>query len=238
MKTLLIRAVIVLVLVNAVTGIAVLLAGDFGDFEGRVLLTTLSVTAGSVLLLACIAAAETRVVDPLGYVGAAFVLVAFGLLVAGIWTEFDFEGAGNQSETFWRSTATAVTISVCLSYVCLISLRRLSRRFTYVRMAAYFFAAGVALEILLAIWSEELGLSNENLEEAFWRLLGVSTILLAAATIIVPLLPRTPARAAPFPAVHPIAFCPSCAATISAENEEVRCPNCGGRFRVTELAVT
>jgi hypothetical protein len=215
-------------------GIAVLVAGDFGEFEGRVLLTTLSVTAGSILLLACVAATEARVAHPLGYIGALVVVAAFGLLVAGIWIDFEVEG--DQSETFWRITGSAVTIAVCLSYICLISLRRLSDRFVYVRMGAYAFSLLVAFELLIAIWSEELGLNNEGLEDAYWRLLGVSAILLAAATILIPLLPRTAQHAGPSQAINTIAFCPNCGAPVSTENDEVACAKCGSRFRVTAMA--
>jgi hypothetical protein len=234
-KTLFVRTIIVLVLVNAAAGILALLAGDFSEFEGRVLLTTLSITAGSILLLACVSAAEARVAHPLGAIGAVAVVLGFGLLVAGIWVDFDVEG--DQSETFWRTTGSAVTVAVCLSYLCLISLPRLAERFSFVRAAAYVFASLVAIEVLIAIWHEEFGLGNQGLEDVFWRDLGVSAILLSAATILLPLLPRTDQRGAPRHATHPIAFCPSCGTLVSTSSEEVACLNCGGRFRVTTLAV-
>ncbi len=70
---------------SAVIGIAVILFGDFGDFETRVLLTALTVSATSVLGLACGAYIELRNARLIPTVGIISAAVSAALWIVLIW---------------------------------------------------------------------------------------------------------------------------------------------------------
>ena len=57
------------VVINAALGIFSLFAGEFGDLQGKVLMTSLSVSAASVLSLAMFPAKERELLGPVPTVG-------------------------------------------------------------------------------------------------------------------------------------------------------------------------
>jgi hypothetical protein len=220
MKQVLLRLLIASVIVNAIAGVAVLLQGDLGAQEARVVGTTATITAATLLFMPCIALFESRraMVAPLA--GSLVIPIAAAMVVAGVWLD---DPSGN----YWRTTGSLVTAGVALAYVCLLELPRLEEGLLWIRYLASGLAIVFALEVLAAVWSEYPG-------ETGARVLGITAILLTAATVLVPILQRTraPTRVQWRGA---LAFCPACGAALREAAQEARCRSCGARFRVEFL---
>ncbi len=162
------------VAVSAVFAIAVIIFGDFGDFEVRVMMTTLTITAASILGLACGAAIEAGKARLLPAIGiAAAVLSALALFFI-IWNVLD------DSQTFIKSTMTAVVIAAVCAHLSLLSLARLDARFNWTWTAAFVIDWIIAAILLYLMWFEH----GDN--QLVFRTLAVLAILTAALTIITP----------------------------------------------------
>lgn len=160
---------------SAVFGIGVILLGDFGSFEVRVLMTTLTVTAASILGLACGACLEARRGWILPVTGIVMSLAAAAMLMLIIWDVFD------ESETFIKSAITILIIAVSSSHLSLLAIARLDRRFAWSWIAAFVFDWLLAATLLYLMWFEPDGSSD-----FIFRLIGVLAILVAAVTVITP----------------------------------------------------
>ena len=134
------------VAVSAVFGIAVILFGDFGEFEVRVLMTTLTVAVTSILGLACGASIETGRGRNMPIAGIILsILAALGMLLI-IWDALD------DNETFIKSTLTLVTLAVACSHLCLLRLARLDCRFEWSYLVAFICDWLLAAIILYLMW--------------------------------------------------------------------------------------
>ena len=107
------------VAVSAVFAIAVILFGDFGDFEVRVMMTTLTLTAASILGLACGAAIEAGKARIHPYAGIAAAILSALALFLIIWNVFD------DYKIYIKSTMTVVIVAVVCSHLSLLALARL-----------------------------------------------------------------------------------------------------------------
>lgn len=115
---------------SAVIGIGVLLLGNFGSVEVRVLMTTMAITIVSVLGLACGAYIEIRGGKLLPYAGIALSHIAGLMSTFIIWDVLDEE------ELFIKSFLTATLLAAACSHLSLLSLARLDRRFSWTRISA------------------------------------------------------------------------------------------------------
>jgi hypothetical protein len=164
------------VVASALMGIIAILWGDFGWFEARILLTTLTITMASICGLACGAYLDTKRGRVLPTAGLVLNFLAAMAILVGMWTDV-------RSVIYWKLTASVSVFSVACTHLVLLSLARLSARFRWSLAAAYIIILGVALQIVLMILIE-LG--------AFWifQLLGVLVIFAAAITILIPIFHR------------------------------------------------
>ena len=134
------------VAVSAVVGIAVIIIGDFGDFETRVLLTTLTITVTSLLGLACGACLEAgrlRVI-PLAGIGFALISAAFWMVM--IWAE------RTDNDLFGRSVITVTLLSFACSHISLLTLASLDPRFMWSRWAVHLTVWSLTALILWTVW--------------------------------------------------------------------------------------
>lgn len=161
--------------VSAFLGVSIILFGNFGEIELRVLLTTLVVAVISILGLACGACLEAKRRKILPYAGIASSIIAGTIWIAIIWVK---EGGG---EFIFKFVTSVTILAVALSHLSLISLARLDQRFRWA-IYAIFSVVGILVAFLFGlIWATD-SFSNE----ATYRLLGVLTILSTALTIVVP----------------------------------------------------
>ena len=161
---------------SALLGILAILMGDFGEFEIRVLLTTLTISAASVCGLSCGAALEAERAHQLPLVGIGLSVLSAILLIIGVWAE-------PHADEFWKIAATCSVFAVAVSHVSLLRLARFSSRFTWAVPAAYATVFAVAGIISVMLWGEVD-------EEPMFRLLGVASILAAAITVLTPIFHR------------------------------------------------
>ena len=167
------------VALSAVIGIGVLLLGDFGMIEVRVLMTTMVITIVSVLGLACGAYIEVRGGKYVPLAGIALSVIAGLMSFFIIWNVLDDE------EVFIKTFLTATLLAAACSHVSLLSLARLDRRFSWTRITAVICIVLLCAILLFILWFEPMGESD-----LIYRILGVLGILLASITVITPVLHR------------------------------------------------
>lgn len=179
LRRIFLMSLIASVVTSAVIGIGVLLLGNFGLIEVRVLMTTMVITIVSVLGLACGAYIEIRGGKLLPYAGIALSVVA-GLMSAFIiWDILD------DDELFIKSFLTATLLAAACSHLSLLSLARLDQRFSWTRISALVCVVLLCAILLFILWFEPTGQSD-----LIYRILGVLGILLGAITVITPVLHR------------------------------------------------
>jgi hypothetical protein len=209
--------------VNAILGIYALLSPGFGETEGKVLLTSLSVTGAILLSLVCAPAWERGLLGWLPPVGAASGVAGFALAIATIWSE-------PSGETLPKLMGTLLTVSAGAGLACLLALATLAPRFGWTFTAALSLIAVLVAMAVVGFWG--------GVDSAWYgRALGVVAVALAAFVVTIPVfhwLSRSELRApAESPAAATIGFCPYCGAALQGRvGAAAACPACGARFTV------
>lgn len=169
--------------VAALVGIIALLGGDFGETQGRVVVTTVLVGAFSITALCHLAVADRamRLVASVGLLASGAGLV-LGLVV--IWRDWDAPGF----DDWLRAFAIAGILAVSFAHANLLLLlagrrRRVIRVGLLVTLAAI---AAVAILLILPILTD--GDIPGPGGDLYWRVAGVIGILDALGTVVVPVL--------------------------------------------------
>ncbi len=157
-------------------GILAILIGDFGEFQLKVLLTTLTISAASLCGVCCGAALEIRSSRGLPMMGIFLAGIAAMLVISAIWLE-------PHAEAFWKTTSTISIFAFALSHLSLLSLARLTESYEWAMRAAYIVVLSVACLLAGLIFWEP---SNEVL----FRSLGVLGVLDGAITVLIPIFHR------------------------------------------------
>ncbi len=220
------RILIASVMASAAFGIWALLRGDFDAVSGRTLLTTLTVSAASLLIMANgVAASRGRLskmpLATLPLVSGTLAIVTAPVLVTSYWLDFDPEG-------LWKFGLSMEFAAVFTAYAALASASESPRRYRIVQYAVYPVAAALATVLIVIIWKEWLN-------PPAWRTIGVLAITLVALTVATPLLRRLESQQAgatgssdPYSLSH----CPNCGKRVDTVSDEASCTNCGAQFRV------
>jgi len=164
------------VAVSAVIGIGVLIFGNFGNFSVRILMTTLTITATSILGLACGAYLETGRGRLLPLAGILFALLAAALTLLIVWDVYD------DSEVFLKATGSVTLLALSCSLLSLLSLARLDHRFAWSRIVAFVSVTLLSGILLYIMWFEPEGDSD-----LVFRVIGVLSIVVASVTIVTPI---------------------------------------------------
>ncbi len=207
------------VVVNAAIAIAAIL-GAGGDAEWRILGTSLLLSAASIGLIGNAAAFESRRSGPLPIAAGAAVVTAAAMGIFAIWAEPGGDG-------FYQWMGTFVALALAGTYSGLITLPTLATRHVWLRWSAVGVAGLLGVLAIAAIWSED-AVSDE-----MW---GVLAVVLAALTIVIPVLSRVGAAIAgdAGAAAVRISFCPVCGAGVAATSgSDVECAGCSTSFAVT-----
>jgi hypothetical protein len=174
------------VALSALIGIGVILFGNFGEFETKVLLTTMTVTITSILGLACGAYLETGRGKILPLAGIFLAVIACVLWIFLVWN-------GTVHETFFAKTLLSLTLlAASCSHLSLISLARLDKRFgwsNHVLQAAVWILTAI---LLVLIWQ-----NFATASDLITRIIGVLSIVIAALTITTPVFHRLSNQEAP-----------------------------------------
>jgi len=174
-KIVFLYSLIASVAISALIAIGVLIFGDFGNFEVRVMMTTLTITAASILGLACGAYLESGRGRLMPITGIVLSIIAAVMTFLIIWNVYD------RSEAFIKATATATLLAVCCAHLSLLSLARLDARFRWSRMAVHVFVWLLAAILLYLMWFEPEGSSD-----LVFRVIGILSILIATITVVTP----------------------------------------------------
>ncbi|MBE7515388.1 MAG: hypothetical protein HS105_02075 [Chloracidobacterium sp.] len=174
MKRIFLYSLIASVTVSAVLGIVVILLGDYGDTEVRILLTTLTITVMSILGLACGAYYETERAALLPIAGVISTVIAGVMTLVTIWRSAE-------GTIFVKTELTALIAAVAFAHISLLSLARLDHRFSWSRTAALILDGSLVGILLFLLWFEPDG--NGDI---IFRIIGVLAILIGAVTVMTP----------------------------------------------------
>ena len=221
---------IVSVAISGALGIIAIFTGNFGDFEIRIVLTTLTISAASICALASGALWEGRGQTVLPPAGIVLALIAAVLLVTGIWFE-------PHSEQYWKFTASTGVLAAATAHACLLSLAKLAKRFAWARVIALTAVYALAFLIVLSIYIEPTG-------DLGFKLIGTMSIVVAAITIMTPIFHRlsrddlaaSVKRETAGPGLWATITCPQCGASQANSLTERKCDRCGCRFVLKILA--
>lgn len=209
---------------NAALGIYALVAGEFGETEGKILGTSLSVTGALVLALVCAPAWERRL---LGLVPPAAALVGatgFALVAVSMW-------AGGESDTLGKTIGTLLVVGGAGALASLLVLATLAPPHAIVFRLVLGLETVAAGMMVTGLW---LDLEREE----YWRAFGVVMIVLAALVVSIPVLHRIGRAALAVAGAEPVEprYCPYCAAeVVAAEERPATCARCRRSFTVRGL---
>jgi len=143
------------VAVNAALGIAAVLAPNFGDTAGKVLLTSVFVTGAILMALCCEPAWERRLLWQIPAGGALFGCVAFGGLIVGLWAE-------PQSATLGKLLGSTIVVAIACTLASVLELERVRtgislahERVLTLTLGLIAIAATVALALIWVAPSDE-----------------------------------------------------------------------------------
>ena len=183
----LLYSLIASVILGALLGIIVVLRNTWGWFEVRVILTTITVAVASLCGLACDVSRRQRGANLVPNAGLVTTLVSAGMILLGLWFEFDSSG-------YWKATSVVSIFAAALVQTCLLSVARLSAGVRWVFFVSCFVAFGLAVLLsMIIIW--------EINEEAMFRFVVAVTIVDGCFTLVIPMLHRIGKTNAPNAAV-------------------------------------
>lgn len=163
------------VTVSALIGIGVIVIGDFGELESKILLSTMTITATSILGLACGAYLESARGRIMPLVGIALAIVSAAMWIIVIWSWQE------TNDTFVKALMSATLLAASCSHLSLLSLARLDKRFAWSLIASHAAVWLLSAIVLYLIW-----LTPADFSELIGRTLGVLGIIIASLTVVTP----------------------------------------------------
>lgn len=225
--SLFLRLFVASVLANAVLGIWALLSGDFGETQGKILGTSFLVSAAMLSVLINGPAVRRHALWPAPLVGAVTSASGFALFTVFLWIEPD-------DERWFKLAGSLLVVAGAATLASSLALIALSARLRWLQPVSNVLITLLGGTIVVGLWAEP---------DTSWyaRLVGIEGVLVAAVTLLVPVLarfsssrqPDTGGKAAPAgPAM--VRFCPSCGRPVahSPFGASVTCDGCGLTFEV------
>jgi hypothetical protein len=210
------------VVTSAIVGIAIVLTGEFGETETKVMLTTLCLSGASILAMACVPAWERRRLMPVPPYSLFASIVGMSLYILFVWVE------PGTAPAPWQISTTFVILGVAGAHASLLALADPAPQHRWARTGAYLSGAALALVMVILLWGEPAGSAPQ-------RVLGTLAILVVAFTLLVPVLRRTAERttaADAFGEPHArLRHCPACGARLGSP-PRIPCRSCGAEFEV------
>lgn len=168
--------VIIAFSIAAIIGIVALVRpGQFGETEGKILLTTLTVGVESIAVL-CYLSLATRPLWWVGVIGGVVSVVAVVTALLLIWSDWD-HGGGTFIDNDLKVFGIATTWAATIAQACL--LLALMQRRTVKWLLATTFAVAAVFGVMLSIV-----IGGYNASDAYWRGFGVVAILDVLGTVV------------------------------------------------------
>jgi hypothetical protein len=226
LKQVFLRTFIATVVASALTGIYVLLFGNFGETERRILLTTLTISYFSVTSLACAAAFEQKKSGLMAPAGLVVSAVGFLVFMPGIWVQ------NVEWEAYGKLMAILGVFAFSLGQACLLALVPLGRPLRWI------FFAVVAVILALASLVSAMIIFEPH-DEWFHRIAGVLGILDGCGSLVIPILHKLggkPADTIPDGSPKRIELtCPRCGHSDAYTLGTIECRKCSLGIRVELL---
>ena len=169
----------------ALIAIGALLAGNYGETEAKVTLTTLAVAIYNLTGMAGVAARSHPRLATLGLLGIATAVIAFVLVLPVIWADWE---NGDDEDSLVQAWGIATVLTISLAQASMLMLRRRDddgNAVWTVLLGTLAAIAAVALLLMIAILNE-----FEDIEDGFYRVLGVFGVLDVLGMLVTPLLRR------------------------------------------------
>lgn len=181
------KALIVSVIAAAVAGIITLLLGSLDEIGYKILITTATIGVYSIISLCCLTVSESRYTI-WGAIGVVAASIALLLALFVIWL-----GDSNLEilPTIFQCLLVFVIIGVSIAHQSLL-LRIIDRTASLARSLTWVTIAIISTVALMLVFP--ILLSNFNLGDSYWRILGVLAILDVLGTIVTPITNRVAAK--------------------------------------------
>ena len=111
---------------TALIAIVSVLAGEFGKLQGKILATTVTISAASICSMSCAAFIEGKKLARFGLCGIVLSVCAAVLVMVGVWPEIE-------SERYWRTTFTFGVAAIAFAHAFLLCLPELDDRQKWVQ---------------------------------------------------------------------------------------------------------
>ena len=160
--------------ITALVAIVCVLAGEFGELQVKILLTSTTISAASICSMACAAFIGKRKLPVLGLAGIGFAVVCATLVILGVWAEIEAEG-------FWKLTGSIAVVAIALPHAFLLLLPELDAAHRWIQPASAVSIGVLALQIIAAIF-------GEIESEGYYQILAAVAIIVGLETLVVPIL--------------------------------------------------
>ena len=181
-RKLLLKVFIGFLSLTAFIAILSVLTRQFGETQVKILLTTLSITAGSICALSCAGCLEGQGAKGVGVAGLLAAGVAVLLAIGGIWAESKCFPRWAVT-VYWKTTATAGAAAVALALGCLLRLPNLAARYRWTQTASTALIGLLTLQVILAVWGEINA-------EGYYRVMAALSILVVLVSLVIPICSR------------------------------------------------
>jgi len=168
--------------ISALIAIATVLMGAFGWFEVRVLITTFVISACSITCMACAAFAQLTGRVPIAFLAGALCLLGSLFILVGAWGDIE-------NEVFWKLTFISNTLAIGGVHAMILAMGRLPTQYHWVVVSGQLSIGLLVLMLCTAITLEITTVS-------YYQLVAVLAIIVALATLAVPILHRTAQKTA------------------------------------------
>lgn len=180
--------VIVSLVITALIGIYTIVSGDFGETQGKVMLTTLAVAGFSILAL-CHLAVFGRDVKIVGWIGigtSAVALVLATVLIWWNWSDVNYMPS-DLYLNITKSFATSALIAVSLAHANLMLLLQ-NAPLRWIRQAlnVALILITIVPTLVIPVIVSDGNFPPPSFQDVYWRFFGVILILDALATIALP----------------------------------------------------
>ena len=176
LRTLALRGFVGFLTLTAVIAVITVLLGDFGDLQGRILGTTLSISIASICAMSGAVFIEARGPRWLGWTGIVIAVIGLLLFNLGLWVEVG-------GWAFWKVILIFVTATLGLAHGFLLQLPTLHNAHRWVQTAS-----AISISLLVTVISVALLMDWSG--DALWRAVTVVAIAVVLCSVLVPILAR------------------------------------------------
>ncbi len=159
---------------TALIAIVSVLSGEFGEIQGKILVTTITISVASIFSMSCAAFIENKELPRVGLTGISLSVCAAALVIAGVWSDIE-------NDVYWKTAISIGILAFSFAHALLLLLRDLDEGQKWIQTVSWLSIALLAVLIVIAVCAQ--------IERAeYYRILGVVAIVVGLETLAIPLL--------------------------------------------------